>query len=560
MSTHEDVLSAETIAQGLIAEGVAKTSANQYAKAMIKDGFDTATALQHVEDDDLDGYKMKTGHKRVLKQIIATGGFDSVAAAAPPAKKAKSTRIKIDGKKSGGGVKRHVKTVKHGRVVLDQGIHNTIIKSKSTIVAHDGSKFADAHVLEEGEDIWDAVLNQTNISGNNNKFYNIQLLESGGKFYCWQRWGRVGDMPRADRMNCVVGSLESAKSVFSAKFKAKTKNNWDSLLPSKGGDRDDFLPVSGKYTLIAVNYNRDESGSDNDDGDNEVGEDGDDEDEVLQWQDENDKWQNYLPAVADLATTAKAAGEGTFSFTVSRNGQHYTVNFGQLTQTNDQFGTSKPVRWVKASDVEGANDGAGGAGGGTGGTGKSNGKSKGKGKSGSSKGAKGKGTGTHPDSALPEQVQSLIATICDVRAMEEAMLEIGYDAAAMPLGQLSEKQINKGFGVLKKVVECLRAGSKSMRKELNELSSLFYTYIPHDFGMARMSQFVLDSEEDVTDKVEMLKQLGDVSLATKILSAKREFDEHPIDSKYRQLKVIVQSLVLHTHTLHTVCRCRSCNH
>lgn len=38
---------------------------------------------------------------------------------------------------------------------------------------------------------YDCTLNQTNIGNNNNKFYIIQLLEEGGRFVCWNRWGRV---------------------------------------------------------------------------------------------------------------------------------------------------------------------------------------------------------------------------------------------------------------------------------------------------------------------------------------------------------------------------------
>lgn len=37
-------------------------------------------------------------------------------------------------------------------------------------------------VLVEGKDIWSATLNQTNASANNNKFYVIQLIESGSKY------------------------------------------------------------------------------------------------------------------------------------------------------------------------------------------------------------------------------------------------------------------------------------------------------------------------------------------------------------------------------------------
>ena len=42
-------------------------------------------------------------------------------------------------------------------------------------------------------DGYDAMLNQTNIGANNNKFYIIQVVEAGGKYYAWNRWGRVGE-------------------------------------------------------------------------------------------------------------------------------------------------------------------------------------------------------------------------------------------------------------------------------------------------------------------------------------------------------------------------------
>ena len=50
------------------------------------------------------------------------------------------------------------------------------------------------HVYTEGRDIWDVMLNQTNIQNNNNKYYLIQLLQSdsNNSFAVWMRWGRVG--------------------------------------------------------------------------------------------------------------------------------------------------------------------------------------------------------------------------------------------------------------------------------------------------------------------------------------------------------------------------------
>ncbi|XP_023562124.1 poly [ADP-ribose] polymerase 3 isoform X2 [Octodon degus] len=89
---------------------------------------------------------------------------------------------------------------------------------------------------------YDCTLNQTNIKKNNNKFYVIQLLEDGKHFYCWNRWGRVGEVGQS-KMDC-FSCLEDAKKVFEKKFQEKTKNQW--------AERDHFVPHPGKYTPIEV--------------------------------------------------------------------------------------------------------------------------------------------------------------------------------------------------------------------------------------------------------------------------------------------------------------------
>ena len=38
---------------------------------------------------------------------------------------------------------------------------------------------------------YDCTLNQTNIGANNNKFYRIQVLQSGSNFYCWTHVSRI---------------------------------------------------------------------------------------------------------------------------------------------------------------------------------------------------------------------------------------------------------------------------------------------------------------------------------------------------------------------------------
>uniref|UniRef100_A0A915LM35 Poly [ADP-ribose] polymerase n=1 Tax=Meloidogyne javanica TaxID=6303 RepID=A0A915LM35_MELJA len=98
--------------------------------------------------------------------------------------------------------------------------------------------------------IFNAMLNQTNIQNNNNKFYLIQLLENrlGGDYCVWLRWGRVGMKGQSD-LNRFNSNLDGALKLFERKFKDKTNN--DFLESQKN-----FVKVNGKYDLIKIDYKR----------------------------------------------------------------------------------------------------------------------------------------------------------------------------------------------------------------------------------------------------------------------------------------------------------------
>ncbi|KAI9049236.1 hypothetical protein LZ554_007083 [Drepanopeziza brunnea f. sp. 'monogermtubi'] len=91
--------------------------------------------------------------------------------------------------------------------------------------------------------IYDAALNQTNASNNNNKFYRIQLLHRGGNYRTWTRWGRVGDRGQSSLLG--DGSLHDAMKQFESKFKGKSGLSWS----DRAGK-----PKSGKYTFIERSY------------------------------------------------------------------------------------------------------------------------------------------------------------------------------------------------------------------------------------------------------------------------------------------------------------------
>lgn len=91
---------------------------------------------------------------------------------------------------------------------------------------------------------YDAMLNQTNIGHNNNKYYVIQVVKDGaGRFYAWNRWGRVGE-PGQNALKGPFGTPDNAIKDFEKKFKDKTRNSW--------GDRAAFKAMPGKYTLLEM--------------------------------------------------------------------------------------------------------------------------------------------------------------------------------------------------------------------------------------------------------------------------------------------------------------------
>jgi poly [ADP-ribose] polymerase len=94
--------------------------------------------------------------------------------------------------------------------------------------------------------IYDAALNQTNASNNNNKFYIIQLLEKGSTMKTWTRWGRVGEYG-------ATATLPGTYQAFEKKFKDKSGLSWENRLSA---------PRAGKYTYIERNYEDDDEEED----------------------------------------------------------------------------------------------------------------------------------------------------------------------------------------------------------------------------------------------------------------------------------------------------------
>lgn len=111
----------------------------------------------------------------------------------------------------------------------------------------------------------------------------------------------------------------------------------------------------------------------------------------------------------------------------------------------------------------------------------------------------------------------------------------------MPLGKLSKQQIAKGFEALEAIETALQKQPPS-QKQLEELSSRFYTIIPHNFGRARPPP--ISTQEVVQAKKDML------------LVRSSEYWANPPAIRARDISVLWKALsrVLHAQTV----RPRSC--
>ena len=119
------------------------------------------------------------------------------------------------------------------------------------------------------------------------------------------------------------------------------------------------------------------------------------------------------------------------------------------------------------------------------------------------------------------------------------MKEIGYDAKRMPLGKLGDTTIKEAYGVLSKLSDAVKRKSVD---EMRKLSSEFYTLIPHDFGFAKMSNFILDNDEKVKEKIKMLQTISDLKITSKILDEKKDDNEAVFDQNYKKLGCTIKTV------------------
>ncbi|KAI7820300.1 poly polymerase catalytic domain-containing protein [Gamsiella multidivaricata] len=143
-----------------------------------------------------------------------------------------------------------------------------------------------------------------------------------------------------------------------------------------------------------------------------------------------------------------------------------------------------------------------------------------------------------PESKLHPKVQELMRVIFNTSMMNHQMKELDYDADKMPLGKLAKPTILHGYEVLKRIGAILDTKNPSF-SELVNLSSEFYTVIPHNFG--RRVPPVIKDAPTLKMKLEMLEALGEIEIAQKIMKENKKDAEtitiNPLDQQFASLKL-----------------------
>jgi poly [ADP-ribose] polymerase 2/3/4 len=142
---------------------------------------------------------------------------------------------------------------------------------------------------------------------------------------------------------------------------------------------------------------------------------------------------------------------------------------------------------------------------------------------------------------LEATTRDFVNFIFDKDMFKTAMTNMNIDPTKLPLGALSKAQIKKGFSVLEEIENELKNPKGANQETLTDLSSRFYTVIPHCFGRQRGA--ILNSEKAVSDKYEMLNTLSDIEAAQDMQrqghqsteAEEESYQDHPTDLNYQQL-------------------------
>ncbi|KAJ2895246.1 hypothetical protein MKZ38_006746 [Zalerion maritima] len=130
---------------------------------------------------------------------------------------------------------------------------------------------------------------------------------------------------------------------------------------------------------------------------------------------------------------------------------------------------------------------------------------------------------TPPESKLDPAIQDLMGLIFNSQYWAANMADLNYDANKLPLGKLSKTTITRGFQALKDLSHLLDNPGSSNGQTIPDLSNLYYSLIPHDFGRQRPP--IISTQHLLKKEIDLLESLSDMKDAQNILKAEKTKEE-----------------------------------
>lgn len=120
---------------------------------------------------------------------------------------------------------------------------------------------------------------------------------------------------------------------------------------------------------------------------------------------------------------------------------------------------------------------------------------------------------SEPEIDLDPRVVNFLTMITDTTYMKNTLMQLEIDTEKMPLGKISQTQIDKAYEILNRINKSLEDHDHS---ELANLSSEFYTLIPYACG--RQAPPVINSKKLIGKNVNLLNELSQMVFGTCIVT------------------------------------------
>lgn len=134
-----------------------------------------------------------------------------------------------------------------------------------------------------------------------------------------------------------------------------------------------------------------------------------------------------------------------------------------------------------------------------------------------------------PKSKLNPKVQNLITLLSDIKMFTGTMKELEIDTKKMPLGKISEKQLNDAMKILNDLSNNF---DKLTHDDIIDKSSEYYTLIPISCGMNKPP--IINNMDIIKKYVDVINTLLDIDIASNVINRGNN-QENPIDKVYKSI-------------------------